>query len=534
MPAFGNAYGVDFGAIAQTGNALMAGRQEQQLNALAIKKGQRDQDVQNAFATNAPALYGDDPAAQKNALQSVAQAGASPDTIIQFQQHLESLGDTQRKSLRDGFELGGQLAGSVIDTPDDQLADAVLSKVVPVAGAAKLPFTTPLGQAAAIAKQTGDTTQLKTMLKSVQTLGLTGTQQIDQFDKTRESNRKDANSAFKADGTPNPGYQSYEQSLRAVAPTINIGAREAASDNQGWQFMTDPTNGKQFRANARTGQTVDLSGAPYTPGGVAKLPGGASSTSAPLSPDQAKFFADQVLAGDKSPFTGLGRNKEALSQLRDAVATEAAARGLKGSDLAAINAQFAGSLQEERTVGQRAGAIAVSSQEAKGVAGLVNDAYAKLPRTEFKPFNQLASLYADQTNSPEQGAAYMADFSLVTAYARALNPQGVPREADIGIATKMLNGADSIEKHTAVVNQMLKEIDTIQTATGKARIDTINRIRGQGGLPAASAQPPAQAAPQNGAGNDPLSQARDAIAKGADRNAVIQRLKQNGINPGGL
>jgi hypothetical protein len=33
---------------------------------------------------------------------------------------------------------------------------------------------------------------------------------------------------------------------------------------------------------------------------------------------------------------------------------------------------------------------------------------------------------------------------------------------------------------------------------------------------------------------DPLSQARDAIAKGADRNAVIQRLHQNGIDPGGL
>lgn len=35
-------------------------------------------------------------------------------------------------------------------------------------------------------------------------------------------------------------------------------------------------------------------------------------------------------------------------------------------------------------------------------------------------------------------------------------------------------------------------------------------------------------------GTDPLSQARAAIANGADRNAVIQRLQQNGINPQGL
>jgi hypothetical protein len=33
---------------------------------------------------------------------------------------------------------------------------------------------------------------------------------------------------------------------------------------------------------------------------------------------------------------------------------------------------------------------------------------------------------------------------------------------------------------------------------------------------------------------DPISLARDAIARGADRNAVIQRLQQNGINPSGL
>jgi hypothetical protein len=43
---------------------------------------------------------------------------------------------------------------------------------------------------------------------------------------------------------------------------------------------------------------------------------------------------------------------------------------------------------------------------------------------------------------------------------------------------------------------------------------------------------PGQAAPK-GAG-DPLSQARDAIARGAPREAVMQRLQQNGIDPAGL
>jgi hypothetical protein len=40
--------------------------------------------------------------------------------------------------------------------------------------------------------------------------------------------------------------------------------------------------------------------------------------------------------------------------------------------------------------------------------------------------------------------------------------------------------------------------------------------------------------PTNAPSGDPLQQARDAIARGADRNAVIQRLQQNGIDPAGL
>jgi hypothetical protein len=50
--------------------------------------------------------------------------------------------------------------------------------------------------------------------------------------------------------------------------------------------------------------------------------------------------------------------------------------------------------------------------------------------------------------------------------------------------------------------------------------------------PAAAPAPPRPAAPAPAA--DPLAQARAAIAAGAPRNAVIQRLQQNGIDPAGL
>jgi hypothetical protein len=205
-----------------------------------------------------------------------------------------------------------------------------------------------------------------------------------------------------------------------------------------------------------------------------------------MTTEQADFFAEQALAGDKSALTGPGRNQAARSKILESINRIAKERGISGQDLAALNAQYSGEVRAENTIGQRTGAIAVSSEEAKGVAALVNEAWSKLPRGDFRPFNELQSMYENQTTSPEQAAAYMADFSLMTAYARALNPTGVPRESDIEMGRKMLAGSDSFASHTATVNQMLKEIDVIQSSTGAARLQEINRIKSGGGPSATS------------------------------------------------
>ena len=65
----------------------------------------------------------------------------------------------------------------------------------------------------------------------------------------------------------------------------------------------------------------------------------------------------------------------------------------------------------------------------------------------------------------------------------------------------------------------------------RVQLQSLRGNRGQPGAPApAAATPPASA----GAQGDPLAQAREAIARGAPREAVIQRLRQNGVDPGGL
>lgn len=207
-----------------------------------------------------------------------------------------------------------------------------------------------------------------------------------------------------------------------------------------------------------------------------------------ISDDAAYFAAARVWAGDERATVGMARSNANITKVTDAIVKYAKNHNLSAEDLTAKIAAFNSSMREAAAIGTRIGAISVSGNEAKRAAGLVEAAYSKLPRGDFKPFNQLRTMVDNGTNSPEQGAAYLADFSLTTAYARALNPQGVPRESDIEHAAKILNtGGDSLDRHMAVVNQILKEIDQIELATGDARNSMVNRIRNNRGFPSGGA-----------------------------------------------
>ena len=251
-------------------------------------------------------------------------------------------------------------------------------------------------------------------------------------------------------------------------------------DEKGWQMFEQP-DGHAWRINANSGSIERLGDdgwvkATSVPTDARRI---GTNMPSPMGDEVGRFFAEQYLAGDRSVMTFATRNKEAQNELRTWIVKVANERGMSPEMVAAKIAEYQGELQEQRTIGQRLGAVEVSATEAKKVASLVESAWKELPRGQFKPFNQLASLVADQTNSPEQGRAYMADFSLSTAYARALNPQGVPRESDIALAQTMLGKADSYEKHMAVVHQMLSEIDQLLESPKDVRGAVSERIRTQ-------------------------------------------------------
>lgn len=461
------------------GEGLKASRLSALIQGYKAQADQRENDKQNAlrqlYQTQGPGIANGDP----NALAQLAQtdpnaaqtARASSNTNATSQATLANL---QLEHHLKTVQLGGSLAQAIINAdPKDQPAlYAQMNQ--------QLEQLNPGSTANAPKEWNPDTLNA---VKAMSARALTAEQQITNARTQDAQDRADAQAPFHPDGTPNLAVQEYNKSLKTAGPQVTLQGKEES----GATVLTDPTNGgKPYIVNTRTPNGIpkvtDLQGNPYVPGGAGK-PSGTSGAQA-FSPTQAKFFAEQALSGDTSVYTTIGRNQAGRTQVAQTVADLAQERGIKGADLAAINAAFLGDKQAQRTIGQRTGAIAVSGEEAKNVAGLVKEAYDKLPRGQFRPFNQLRSMWDNQTNSPEQGQAYAADFSLVTAYARALNPQGVPRESDIAKAEQLLNGADSIQKHDAVVDQWLKEIDAIKSSTGTARTDAINRIRKQGGLDA--------------------------------------------------
>lgn len=191
-----------------------------------------------------------------------------------------------------------------------------------------------------------------------------------------------------------------------------------------------------------------------------------------LDPETADFMADQALAGDKSVFTNLGRGAQGsknILALRTSIMRKAREQSLSGSDMAQINASFAAATSEARAIGTRSGAANTAAIEVPRMATMSTDAYAALPRGDFVPFNKLRRLVDHNLSSADQSTAYTADVGLITAWARALNPQGTPRLADIERGEKLLNTASSAAAHDAVVKQMVREAEAILAGTAEAK-----------------------------------------------------------------
>lgn len=93
--------------------------------------------------------------------------------------------------------------------------------------------------------------------------------------------------------------------------------------------------------------------------------------------------------------------------------------------------------------------------------------------------------------------------------------------------------AEYQKQYQPVYDKAMSEMDAAGVPKAfRGVLPDLNFLSRASGAPGGNGRAPAPG--DNGLPSDPLGQARDAIARGAPRAAVMQRLQQNGIDPSGL
>jgi hypothetical protein len=124
-----------------------------------------------------------------------------------------------------------------------------------------------------------------------------------------------------------------------------------------------------------------------------------------------------------------------------------------------------------------------------------------------------------------QGQSFLQAFNSLRGGGQITEVEGAKATAAIAA----LGTAQNEQDYRAALGSLRAIVETgMNRARHKAGAGGVSAMQAPMGTPAVSAQP---AATPSG---DPLAAARQATAKGAPREAVIQRLQQSGINPEGL
>ena len=195
---------------------------------------------------------------------------------------------------------------------------------------------------------------------------------------------------------------------------------------------------------------------------------------------------------------------------------------------------------EARTAGVREANLKIILKAAEGAIPSALEGSENLKRTDYRFLNNMIQKGQVAISDPELKEFGMANVQLAEHWARAMNPTGVMRESDRDLALSFLSTSDSKETYKRAVLQLKKQIDrelvavsSVKTHGGYGAKVPLNSSTAGEARKELGAPPAAGSGAAKPAGN-PLDAARAAIAKGADRSAVIQRLREMGVDPKGL
>lgn len=206
-----------------------------------------------------------------------------------------------------------------------------------------------------------------------------------------------------------------------------------------WQVLTDPKSQTQYRYNPETGESTSLDGkSPYSPSGAAKMASGQPPRSAAAAYIQSYMKEHPDATSD---------------------------------DISKAANRFNMGQSEGRTIGQRAGAADVASQEVDVFAKQALDASKAVDRTALKGVNTLIQAGETQASDPNLQKLLIATDALVNARARAISPSGSPHVSDQIEGRRLLSTLIGKEGYEAGVQQFLKEAQGVRQSTKASQTD---------------------------------------------------------------
>lgn len=273
-------------------------------------------------------------------------------------------------------------------------------------------------------------------------------------------------------------HEKHDETMESIAEA-RLGESEAKGSRVGWEIQsaTGP-DGKPIsvRVNKDTGDVLPLK-LPEGVTGLSKEPSAGSG--AQISDDSADLIADEVLAGNRMALTGLARSPANISKVNDKIAEKAKAQGLTGADLAAAQASFASTMSGERAVGTRSANMEIAANEVKNMAPLALSASEKVDRTEYPTLNKIIQAAEKGTGDENVVRFGLAANSLVYTYAKFLNPNGIPTDADKAKAADILDTAWSKGQFSTAVDQIKKEIASGQSGVASTKQGLKDEISGK-------------------------------------------------------
>lgn len=149
-------------------------------------------------------------------------------------------------------------------------------------------------------------------------------------------------------------------------------------------------------------------------------------------------------------------------------------------DLQEFVATQAGLSSRERTAGSYGARVDMAAQEVEQLMPQARQASANLPRTWAVPVNKMVQSFEAGTSDPRYYDFAFANWSLLNAFTRAINPTGVPRLEDKEHGSQLLSTATDQKSYDAVLARMQKEVTASQRASRNVLDDPTGQNTGPG------------------------------------------------------